>query len=81
MIIGPHHILWRRTRYTISIDILDETYAAMDTNNYAPERNATREEIAAALYNTIKESQRCIPQDATNASWKALNRLLSGKGF
>ena len=43
--------------YTISIDILDETYAAMDTNNYAPERNATREEIAAALYNTIKESQ------------------------
>ena len=46
--------------YTISIDILDETYAAMDTNNYAPERNATREEIAAALANMLPSSKSYV---------------------
>lgn len=42
--------------YTVPIDTLDEVYAAMDTNNYAPEREATREEIAAALVNMFPPS-------------------------
>lgn len=60
--------------YTISIDILDESYAAMDTNNYAPERNATREEIAAALYNMIKEASNAYQKYLSGGGpWAAVS--------
>lgn len=65
--------------YTVAMNVLDE---AMDESSYAPERDATREEIAAALVNILPASDEAQDTGALDGAFSDsadINQKLTGQ--
>ncbi len=65
--------------YTVAMNVLDE---AMDESSYAPERDATREEIAAALVNILPASDEAQDTGALDGAFSDsadINQELAGQ--